>query len=71
MEVVGSLPCSEKASSGPYPEPDESNPHAPTLRFGWRVRVTEVKNAWILMSSPPYVVMAWWRSTDTKLCHQI
>jgi len=25
MEHEGSLPCSQKPSSGPYPEPDESS----------------------------------------------
>jgi hypothetical protein len=26
METEGSLPCSQGHSTGPYPEPDQSNP---------------------------------------------
>jgi hypothetical protein len=31
MELEGSLPCSQKPSTGPYPEQDESGPHPQTL----------------------------------------
>jgi hypothetical protein len=31
MEPEGSLPSSQEPSTGPYPEPDRSNPH---LRLG-------------------------------------
>jgi hypothetical protein len=31
MEPEGSLPCSQKPSTGPYPEPDQSNPYHPIL----------------------------------------
>jgi hypothetical protein len=30
METEGSLPCSQKPSTGPYPEPDESSPYRPS-----------------------------------------
>jgi len=31
MEPDGSLPCSQRAATGPYPDPDESSPQPTTL----------------------------------------
>jgi hypothetical protein len=31
MEPEGSLPCSQELSTGPYSEPDQSNPYHPIL----------------------------------------
>jgi len=31
MECEGSLPCSERPATGPYPKPDEFSPYPPTL----------------------------------------
>jgi hypothetical protein len=31
MESEGSLPCPQEPATGPYPEPDASNPHLPNL----------------------------------------
>jgi hypothetical protein len=31
MKPEGSLPCSQESSTGPYPEPDQSNPYHPIL----------------------------------------
>jgi hypothetical protein len=31
MEPEGSLPCSQHPAIGPYPEPDEFNPHTSTI----------------------------------------
>jgi hypothetical protein len=31
MEPEGSLSCSQEPSTGPYPEPDKSNPYHPIL----------------------------------------
>jgi hypothetical protein len=31
MEPVGSLPCSQMPTFGPYPEPDDSSPYIPIM----------------------------------------
>jgi len=39
MEPEGSLPCSQHLATGPYPEPDESNPQL--LRIS-KMRLNEI-----------------------------
>jgi len=31
MQPHGALPCSQEATDGPYPKPDSSTSHLPTL----------------------------------------
>jgi len=31
MDPIGSLLCSQQPETGPYPEPEESSAHLPTL----------------------------------------
>jgi hypothetical protein len=33
MELEGSLPCSQESAIGPYPKPEESNPHRPIFPY--------------------------------------
>jgi hypothetical protein len=35
MEPEVSLPCSQELSSGPYPEPDQSNPYHHPIYLGY------------------------------------
>jgi hypothetical protein len=37
MQPEGSLPCSQKPATGPYPQPDESSPHSDWLTTWSRV----------------------------------
>jgi hypothetical protein len=37
MEPKGSLLCSQETSSGPYPEPDKSNPYHPIISLALHV----------------------------------
>jgi hypothetical protein len=39
MELEGSLPPSQEPSTGPYPEPDRSNPHHPILLYIWALHI--------------------------------
>jgi len=53
MELEGSLPCSQKPATGPFPEPDESihtfPPYFPKIRSNIIVPSTTRYSKW----SPP------------------
>jgi hypothetical protein len=53
MEPECSLSCSQQPATGPYPEPDESTPHLPTL-FGVipSLRVFREKSCMLTYLSP-------------------
>jgi hypothetical protein len=36
MEPKGSLPCTQKSSHGPYPDPEEFNPHPHNLHTSFK-----------------------------------
>jgi hypothetical protein len=46
MEPEGSLPCSQELSTGPYPEPDQSNLYHPILSLRSMVGGSLVTTAW-------------------------
>jgi hypothetical protein len=68
MELEGSLPCSQEPSTGPYPEPDQSNPYHPILSlliFFTHLRIGLPSGLFLLAflsvsymhsSSPPFVL---------------
>jgi hypothetical protein len=66
MKPEGSLPCSQEPTTGPYPEPDESNPHPYTvslrpvlilssgLRLGLHYNAVKSCRKAVISSGEPY-----------------
>jgi hypothetical protein len=46
MEPEDSLPCSQESSTGPYPEPDQSNPYYPILSLSDQFSIAHPPTSW-------------------------
>jgi hypothetical protein len=46
MEPEGSLPCSQEPSTGPYPQPYQSNPHHAILSLKIHFNIVHSRTSW-------------------------
>jgi hypothetical protein len=51
MEPVGSLPCSQEPSTGPYPEPNQFNLYHPILS---KIHIVHPPTSWSSQWSPSF-----------------
>jgi hypothetical protein len=64
MEPEGSIPCSQEPSTGPYPEPYQSNPHHPILSTKIHFSIVHPPTSW---SSQRF--LSFWLSPPISYMH--
>jgi cell division protein FtsW (lipid II flippase) len=65
MEPKGSLPCSQKHSTGPYPAPEESSPH----HFKLVKLIFVINNLFCFMTIFCFYTLSWLKNTDILLLY--